>query len=82
MKEPDLDARLADDLDGSFEALVLAMQGPIYRFACRWCGNAQGPPIGDADLFLLSSRSPSPRAAGLAHLADGRTGASGTLQSP
>lgn len=41
MTEPDLGQRLADDLDGNFEALVLAMQGPVYRFAYRWCGNAQ-----------------------------------------
>ncbi len=41
MTEPDLAQRLADDLDGNFEALVVAMQGPVYRFAYRWCGNAQ-----------------------------------------
>jgi DNA-directed RNA polymerase specialized sigma24 family protein len=41
MTEPDLAQRLADDLDGSFEALVLVLQGPVYRFAYRWCGNAQ-----------------------------------------
>ena len=41
MTEPDLARRLASDLDGNFEALVLALQGPVYRFAYRWCGNAQ-----------------------------------------
>lgn len=41
MTDPTLAARLADDLDGSFEALVLALQGSVYRFAYRWCGNAQ-----------------------------------------
>lgn len=41
MTESDLARRLADDLDGTFEALVLALQGPVYRFAYRWCGNAQ-----------------------------------------
>ncbi len=41
MTQPDLAQRLADDLDGTFEALVLAYQGPVYRFAYRWCGNAQ-----------------------------------------
>ncbi len=41
MTEPDLVQRLVDDLDGNFEALVVAMQGPVYRFAYRWCGNAQ-----------------------------------------
>ena len=41
MTEPDLAQRLAIDLDGSFEALVVALQGPVYRFAYRWCGNAQ-----------------------------------------
>ena len=39
--EPDLAHRLANDLDGNFEALVVALQGPVYRFAYRWCGNAQ-----------------------------------------
>ena len=41
MTEPDLAQRLADDLDGSFEALVRELQGPVYRFAYRYCGNAQ-----------------------------------------
>lgn len=41
MTEFDLAERLADDLDGNFEALVLQMQGPVYRFAYRWCGNAE-----------------------------------------
>lgn len=37
----DLAHRLADDLDGNFEGLVLALPGPVYRFAFRWCGNAE-----------------------------------------
>ena len=41
MTEPDLAQRLADDLDGNFEALVQALQGPVYRFAYFWCGNAE-----------------------------------------
>jgi hypothetical protein len=41
MTKPDLAAGLADDLEGCFEGLVLALQGPVYRFAYRWCGNAQ-----------------------------------------
>ncbi len=41
MLEPILAQRLAADLDGTFEALVLALQGPVYRFAYRYCGNAQ-----------------------------------------
>ena len=32
---------LANDLDGNFEALVLALQGAVCRFAYRCCGNAQ-----------------------------------------
>jgi hypothetical protein len=24
-----------------FEALVVALQGPVYRLGYRWCGNAQ-----------------------------------------
>lgn len=41
MTEPDLAGWLAEDLDGNYEALVVALQGPVYRFAYRWCGNAQ-----------------------------------------
>ena len=41
MAELHLAQRLADDLDGNFEALVIASQGPVYRFAYRWCGSAQ-----------------------------------------
>ena len=41
MLQPMLAQRLATDLDGNFEALVVAMQGPVYRFAYRWSGNAQ-----------------------------------------
>ena len=41
MTEPHLAQRLADDLDGNFEALVVAMQGPVYRFSYRWCGSTQ-----------------------------------------
>ena len=41
MTEPTLAERLAVDLDGAFEAVVLALQGPVYRFAYRYCGNAQ-----------------------------------------
>jgi RNA polymerase sigma-70 factor (ECF subfamily) len=39
--EPTLADRLAVDLDGAFEAVVLALQRPVYRFAYRYCGNAQ-----------------------------------------
>jgi RNA polymerase sigma-70 factor (ECF subfamily) len=39
--EPELAALLAHDLDGNFETLVLALQGPVYRLAYRWSGNAQ-----------------------------------------
>lgn len=41
MTTPDLAERLASDLDGAFEMLVLELQGPVYRFAYRWCGNPE-----------------------------------------
>lgn len=41
MTAPDLADRLAADLDGTFEALVLEFQRPVFRFAYRYCGNAQ-----------------------------------------
>jgi hypothetical protein len=39
--EPTLAERLAADLDGSFETLVVELQGPVFRFALRYCGNSQ-----------------------------------------
>jgi DNA-directed RNA polymerase specialized sigma24 family protein len=33
---------LVDELDASREAWALEIQGPVYRFAYRWCGNVQG----------------------------------------
>ncbi len=41
MMMSDLAVRLAEDLDGTFETLVLELQGPVFRFAYRYCGNAQ-----------------------------------------
>ena len=41
MTELTLAERLATDLDGTFEALVGERQGPVYRFALRYCGNPQ-----------------------------------------
>ena len=38
--EPELTARLADDLDWNIEAMVRQYQRPVYRFAYRWCGRA------------------------------------------
>jgi RNA polymerase sigma-70 factor (ECF subfamily) len=52
MTQPDLAQWLADDLDGTFEALVLALQGPVYRFAYRWCGNAQDAEEITQDAFV------------------------------
>jgi DNA-directed RNA polymerase specialized sigma24 family protein len=59
MTEPDLAQRLADDLDGSFEALVIELQGPVNRFACRWCGNAQDAEEIAQDAFV-KTRLPHP----------------------
>ena len=42
VSEPTLPQQLADNLDGTFEAVVLAMQAPAYRLANRYCGNAAG----------------------------------------
>lgn len=57
MTEPDLAQRLASDLDGNFEALVVAMQGPVYRFAYRWCGNAQDAEEIAQDAFVRAYRA-------------------------
>jgi RNA polymerase sigma-70 factor (ECF subfamily) len=40
MRDDALAARLAADLPGSYEAVVLAHQDRLYRFALRMCGNA------------------------------------------
>ena len=57
MTEPTLAERLAADLDGTFEELVLAMQGPVYRFAYRWCGNAQDAEEIAQDAFVRAYRA-------------------------
>lgn len=57
MPEPDLAQRLADDLDGNFEALVLELQGPVYRFAYRWCGNAEDAEEIAQDAFVRAYRA-------------------------
>lgn len=57
MTEPELAQRLADDLDGNFEALVVALQGPVYRFAYRWCGNAQDAEEIAQDAFVRAYRA-------------------------
>ncbi len=41
MMDSELAQRLVDDLDRTFEALVRELQGPVYRFAYRSCGNTQ-----------------------------------------
>jgi RNA polymerase sigma-70 factor (ECF subfamily) len=57
MMETELTARLADDLDGNFESLVVAMQEPVYRFAYRWCGNAQDAEEIAQDAFVKAYRA-------------------------
>lgn len=57
MTELTLAEQLAEDLDGTFEALVLAMQGPVYRFAFRYCGNAQDAEEIAQDAFVLAYRA-------------------------
>jgi RNA polymerase sigma-70 factor (ECF subfamily) len=57
MTEPDLAQRLAQDLDGNFEALVDALQGPVYRFAYRWCGNPQDAEEIAQDAFVRAYRA-------------------------
>jgi RNA polymerase sigma-70 factor (ECF subfamily) len=52
MTEPDLAQQLANDLDGNIEALVVAMQGPVFRFAHRWCGNAEDAEEVAQDAFV------------------------------
>jgi RNA polymerase sigma-70 factor (ECF subfamily) len=52
MTEHDLAQRLAEDLDGSFEAFVLELQGTVYRFAYRWCGDARDAEEISQDAFV------------------------------
>jgi RNA polymerase sigma-70 factor (ECF subfamily) len=55
--EPELAALLAHDLDGNFETLVLALQGPVYRLAYRWSGNAQDAEEIAQDAFVRAYRA-------------------------
>jgi RNA polymerase sigma-70 factor (ECF subfamily) len=57
MTEPDLTQRLANDLDGNFEALVVALQGSVYRFAYRWCGNPEDAEEIAQDAFVRAYRA-------------------------
>ena len=57
MTTRDLAQRLADDLDGNFEALVLALQRPVFRFAYGWCGNAQDAEEIAQDAFVRAYRA-------------------------
>lgn len=57
MTELDLAQRLADDLNGNFEAFVRELQAPVYRFAYRWCGNAQDAEEIAQDSFLRAYRA-------------------------
>lgn len=52
MTAPDLADRLAADLDGTFETLVLEFQRPVFRFAYRSCGNAQDAEEIAQDVFV------------------------------
>jgi RNA polymerase sigma-70 factor, ECF subfamily len=45
-------SRLAVDIDGGLEALVLAYQNRIYRFALRFCANAQDAEEITQDAFV------------------------------
>lgn len=55
--ETTLAERLADDLDGTFEAVVQAMQAPVYRFAYRYCGDAQDAEEITQDTFVRAYRA-------------------------
>lgn len=57
MTAPDLAARLADDLDGTFELLVLQFQGPVFRFAWRYCGNPHDAEEIAQDAFVRAYRA-------------------------
>jgi RNA polymerase sigma-70 factor, ECF subfamily len=52
MDDAALCGQLATDLDGGLEALVLAYQDRIYRFALRFCGSAQDAEEITQDAFV------------------------------
>ena len=52
-----LTARLADDLDGTFEGLVLAHQDRMYSLALRYTGSASDAEELTQDAFVRAYRA-------------------------
>lgn len=57
MTDSALAERLAADLDATFETLVLELQGPVYRFTYRYCGNPEDAEEIAQDAFVRAYRA-------------------------